>query len=158
MCNSESKLPVVAELRNLMSELVNVIGRLNSIISMVEQEVVAVPLSESDEDSSLRQAEEAWRLDLGSSTLRAPNSRIVRFTLTEIRLLACLLRKAGEPVSYDELCGALTSGRSVCRAEPATRTVNGIVSRIRAKGTRAGVDLPIRTVRSFGYEFSDADR
>lgn len=92
-----------------------------------------------------------WRLDLRRRELIDPTSVLVELTSTEFETLRTFCEHAGEVLGRD-LIAKLAQGR---RVEPYDRSVDTLVSRLRAK-IEPGNASPalIKTVRHGGYLFT----
>jgi DNA-binding response OmpR family regulator len=94
-----------------------------------------------------------WTFDQLSWTLVAPDGRAVKLTGNERVFVTLLVAHPGEPVSRDEIFRAL--GKRGW--DPADRSVDSMVRRLRAKGAEAvGQSLPIESVHGIGYAFAAA--
>lgn len=94
-----------------------------------------------------------WAFDQLSWTLISPEGRTVKLTGNERVFIALLVSRPGEPVSRDEIFRAL--GKRGW--DPADRSVDSMVRRLRAKGAEAvGQPLPIESVHGIGYAFAAA--
>jgi len=94
-----------------------------------------------------------WTFDQLSWTLISPEGRTVKLTGNERVFIALLVSRPGEPVSRDEIFRAL--GKRGW--DPADRSVDSMVRRLRAKGAEAiGQPLPIESVHGIGYAFAAA--
>ncbi|SEH31913.1 response regulator transcription factor [Magnetospirillum fulvum] len=94
-----------------------------------------------------------WTFDQLSWTLISPEGRAVKLTGNERVFISLLVSRPGEPVSRDEIFRAL--GKRGW--DPADRSVDSMVRRLRAKGAEAvGLPLPIESVHGIGYAFAAA--
>jgi two-component system, OmpR family, response regulator len=94
---------------------------------------------------------EGWVYDQVAWTLIAPGGGSVKLTGNERVFASLLVARPGEPVSRDTLFSALGK-RSW---DPADRSVDSLVRRLRAKGEQAlGRPLPIEAVHGIGYAFT----
>jgi len=94
-----------------------------------------------------------WTFDQLSWTLISPEGRAVKLTGNERVFVSLLVSRPGEPVSRDEIFRAL--GKRGW--DPADRSVDSMVRRLRAKGAEAiGLPLPIESVHGIGYAFAAA--
>ncbi len=94
-----------------------------------------------------------WIYDQLSWTLISPEGKTIKLTGNERVFMALLAVCPGEPVSRDEIFKAL--GKRGW--DPADRSVDSMVRRLRAKGGDAlGRELPIESVHSIGYAFAAA--
>ncbi len=92
-----------------------------------------------------------WIYDQLTWTLISPDGKAVKLTGNERVFVALLVSRPGEPVSRDEIFRAL--GKRGW--DPADRSVDSMVRRLRAKGEEAfGQPLPIESVHSIGYAFA----
>jgi DNA-binding response OmpR family regulator len=94
-----------------------------------------------------------WRLDETSRQLHVPGSDIaVGLTGAQLQLLRCLLRRAGEVVTREDLCQEIYLSRQPID----TRRLDSLVSRLRRRVESAtGQTLPVHTFRNVGYMFPD---
>ena len=96
---------------------------------------------------------DGWEMDGHARTLRTPQGAEVDLTSAEFAVLCALCERAGHALTRDQLV-ALTQGRAV---EPDDRSVDTLVSRLRAKVAAAGGSRAIvRTLRGRGYVFTPA--
>lgn len=94
---------------------------------------------------------EGWHIDGPARVLRTPDGADARLTSAEFDTLVVLCASAGVPVSRDTLV-ARTQNRAV---EPYDRSVDTLISRLRAKVEAAGGPRDVvRTVRGRGYVFT----
>ncbi|TAN72087.1 MAG: response regulator transcription factor [Magnetospirillum sp.] len=94
-----------------------------------------------------------WIYDQLTWTLISPEGKSIKLTGNERVFVALLVARPGEPVSRDEIFRAL--GKRGW--DPADRSVDSMVRRLRAKGEEAlGRVLPIESVHSIGYAFAAA--
>ena len=92
-----------------------------------------------------------WIFDQLTWTLIAPSGRAVKLTGNERVFVALLVSHPGEPVSRDAIFQAL--GKRGWN--PADRSVDSMVRRLRAKGAETvGQPLPIESVHGIGYAFA----
>lgn len=92
-----------------------------------------------------------WTFDQLTWTLIAPDGRAVKLTGNERVFVTLLVAEPGEPVSRDTIFRAL--GKRGW--DPADRSVDSMVRRLRAKGTEMlGQPLPIESVHGIGYAFA----
>lgn len=92
-----------------------------------------------------------WIYDQLTWTLIAPDGKSIKLTGNERVFVSLLVTRPGEPVSRDEIFRAL--GKRGW--DPADRSVDSMVRRLRAKGDQAfGHPLPIESVHSVGYAFA----
>lgn len=92
-----------------------------------------------------------WTFDQLAWTLTAPDGRAVKLTGNERVFVTLLVAQPGEPVSRDAIFRAL--GKRGW--DPADRSVDSMVRRLRAKGVELlGQPLPIESVHGIGYAFA----
>jgi two-component system OmpR family response regulator len=92
-----------------------------------------------------------WIYDQLTWTLITPGGKSIKLTGNERVFVSLLVTRPGEPVSRDEIFRAL--GKRGW--DPADRSVDSMVRRLRAKGDQAfGHPLPIESVHSIGYAFA----
>jgi two-component system OmpR family response regulator len=96
-------------------------------------------------------SQERWQLDTTQWLLIAPNGRSAKLTMAEVRLTGCLIGRAGDVVTREELLAAL--GRP--NLEAYSRNLDVTVSRLRRRVEDAtGMKLPLNAARGSGYIFS----
>ena len=94
-----------------------------------------------------------WIYDQLTWTLISPEGKSIKLTGNERVFVSLLVTRPGEPVSRDDIFRAL--GKRGW--DPADRSVDSMVRRLRAKGEAAlGRVLPIESVHSIGYAFAAA--
>jgi len=94
-----------------------------------------------------------WIYDQLTWTLISPEGKSIKLTGNERVFVSLLVSRPGEPVSRDDIFRAL--GKRGW--DPADRSVDSMVRRLRAKGEAAlGRVLPIESVHSIGYAFAAA--
>ncbi|MBI3444130.1 MAG: response regulator transcription factor [Magnetospirillum sp.] len=92
-----------------------------------------------------------WIYDQLTWTLISPEGKSIKLTGNERVFVSLLVTRPGEPVSRDEIFKAL--GKRGW--DPADRSVDSMVRRLRAKGDEAfDRPLPIESVHSVGYAFA----
>lgn len=154
---------VALELRLLTAQLVEAVGRLNDGVNKLSD--VLSKLERGGRDEHVEQQEQAenagpgllWSVDIKFRTLCGPDSGSVRLALTELRLVDYLLSRVDQYVTYEELFIAGTFNRNAKDVHDMARFVSGVMARVRAKGAKSGMDIPIKTIRSVGYVFSSRD-
>ena len=92
-----------------------------------------------------------WRLVEGDWVLTDPAGRRMTLTATERAFLARLFASPGSEVSRAELIVAL-GGDSF---DFSAHRVDAIAHRLRRKAQRAGMTLPLHSVRGVGYVFAE---
>lgn len=91
-----------------------------------------------------------WRMAADSAFMVAPNGIRVRLSVNEVQIVRVLLKKAGAACSHIEIGFAL----GLPPDELDKHRIEVILSRLRAKVERsAGMALPIKSYRGFGYGF-----
>lgn len=99
-----------------------------------------------------------WSLEDTGWTLAAPSGGRLALTPAERSLLSALLEKPGVPLSREAISIVLSGGAyqrpGKGRAnEYSSHRIDMLVSRLRRKARRAGINLPLNAVRGYGYEF-----
>ncbi|MBO9357893.1 transcriptional regulator [Bordetella petrii] len=90
-----------------------------------------------------------WHLASGGRVLAGPRGQRLPLTFTESAFFLRLLAAPGYRLPREQLVAAPAGGR----AQQSARSVDVMVSRLRAKALRLGVDLPLLAVRQWGYIF-----
>lgn len=94
---------------------------------------------------------ECWVFSPVLWTLTAPNGKTVKLSMAESRFIGCLLERAGDVVTRDELLTAL--GRP--NLEGYSRNLDVTLSRLRKKVELAcEAKLPVSSARGMGYTFN----
>lgn len=91
-----------------------------------------------------------WRLTHSGRVLAGPSGQNLPLTFTESAFFLRLLSSPGHRLPRERLVTAPVSGP---RRRQSTRSVDVMVSRLRAKAERLGVGLPLLAVRQWGYIF-----
>jgi two-component system response regulator PhoP len=89
-----------------------------------------------------------WHLTEGGWVLCAPNGKRLRLSTVERSLVSCLFELRGKVVSRERLFTAI-SGNAQDFVD--SRRIDILVYRIRRKAARAGMKLPLHSVRGAGY-------
>lgn len=97
-----------------------------------------------DDDSTL------WHLTRGGRVLAGPRGQHLPLTFTESAFFLRLLASPGHRLPRERLVAAPVAG---ARGHHSVRSVDVMVSRLRAKAQRLGVELPLLAVRQWGYIF-----
>ncbi|MCD0504449.1 response regulator transcription factor [Bordetella petrii] len=92
----------------------------------------------------------SWRLANGGRALAGPQGQYLPLTFTESAFFARLLAAPGHRLPREQLVAAPSPDSA--QSGP-LRRVDVMVSRLRAKAQRLGVDLPLLAVRQWGYIF-----
>lgn len=92
---------------------------------------------------------EAWRLDLLSKQLVAPDGRSIVLSGREVLLIEQFVGKKSEAIARQLLSEALGYGTPGSD----NRALDAVVRRLRQKLTEAGLDLPIVSVNNLGLRF-----
>lgn len=139
------------ELRELEAQVRTLARRMRSG-SGLSQNAPQVIDPETDSRSSVISAiATEWIYDQLTWTLISPHGKSMKLTGNERVFVSLLVSRPGEPVSRDEIFKAL--GKRGW--DPADRSVDSMVRRLRAKGEEAlGMELPIESVHSIGYAFA----
>ncbi|WP_066639509.1 helix-turn-helix domain-containing protein [Bordetella sp. H567] len=98
----------------------------------------------------------AWRLREGGWTLLSPQGQRLGLTTLERLFMLALFNAPNHSLARSEL-GALAAGRGESADKVATspRGVDVMVSRLRRKAHAMGMPLPLRSVRRWGYMFTE---
>lgn len=98
----------------------------------------------------------AWRLREGGWTLLSPQGQRLGLTTLERLFMLALFNAPNHSLARSEL-GALGAGRGEAgdRAATSARGVDVMVSRLRRKAQALGMPLPLRSVRRWGYMFTE---
>jgi len=100
-------------------------------------------------DASVAQG--TWKFDSKVWTLTAPNGKLAQLTMSEYRLLHCLVTQAGEVATREQLLAAMDRPN----LEIYSRNLDVTVSRLRKKVEDAcGLKLPVSSARGIGYVFN----
>jgi DNA-binding response OmpR family regulator len=94
-----------------------------------------------------------WSLEDQAWTLMCPARIRVGLTSSERGLLMALFESPNLSAPYDALSAAINMAQNVPLAHNAHTRLGVLVSRLRSKCRRHGVDLPIRVLPNFGYMF-----
>lgn len=97
-----------------------------------------------------------WRLQHDGWELKSPAGSRVFLSAAERLLMQALAAQPGMPLSRPALCAAMeaTHRRSSRPRLGATRRVDMLVSRLRAKARQTGDELPLVSVPRVGYVLS----
>lgn len=91
-----------------------------------------------------------WRLTHSGRVLAGPRGQNLPLTFTESAFFLRLLSSPGHRLPRERLVTTPVAGP---RRRQSTRSVDVMVSRLRAKAERLGVGLPLLAVRQWGYIF-----
>ncbi|WP_157793075.1 helix-turn-helix domain-containing protein [Bordetella genomosp. 8] len=97
-----------------------------------------------------------WRLREGGWTLVSPQGQRLALTTLERLFMLALFSAPNHSLARNEL-GSLAAGRGDAGDKSATspRGVDVMVSRLRRKAQATGMPLPLRSVRRWGYMFTE---
>ncbi|TDU23348.1 DNA-binding response OmpR family regulator [Panacagrimonas perspica] len=96
-------------------------------------------------------AQGVWKFDAKVWALTAPNGKPAQLTMSEYRLLQCLVTRAGDVTTREQLLAAMDRPN----LEIYSRNLDVTVSRLRKKVEDAcGQKLPISSARGIGYVFN----
>jgi DNA-binding response OmpR family regulator len=98
-----------------------------------------------------------WRLREGGWTLVSPVGQRLPLTTLERKFMLALFEAPNRSLARNEL-GALASGRADAGDEKSATSPRGVdvmVSRLRRKAQALGMPLPLRSVRRWGYMFTE---
>jgi DNA-binding response OmpR family regulator len=98
----------------------------------------------------------AWRLREGGWTLLSPQGQRLGLTTLERLFMLTLFNAPNHSLARNEL-GALAASRGEAGDKSVTspRGVDVMVSRLRRKAQAMGMPLPLRSVRRWGYMFTE---
>lgn len=101
-------------------------------------------------------AAQGWRLREGGWTLLSPQGQRLALTTLERLFMLALFSAPNHSLARNEL-GTLAAGRGDTSDKSATspRGVDVMVSRLRRKAQAMGMPLPLRSVRRWGYMFTE---
>jgi two-component system OmpR family response regulator len=98
------------------------------------------------------QTRDGWQLRNHGRLLACPEGRMLALTASESLFLARLMGSAGRLVRRQDAAQWVgTSRRSGIAGTP--RSIDVLVSRLRSKAKRSGMELPLMAVRGCGYLF-----
>lgn len=138
------------ELRELEAQ-VRTLARRMRVSQPAQQSTESRPAAEAPPPPAAPVTPTEWIYDQLTWTLIAPDGKSIKLTGNERVFVSLLVTRPGEPVSRDEIFRAL--GKRGW--DPADRSVDSMVRRLRAKGDQAfGHPLPIESVHSVGYAFA----
>jgi len=98
----------------------------------------------------LRRDSDAWHLASGGRILAGPRGQYLPLTFTESAFFLRLLASPGHRLPRERLVAAPVAGAG---GHHSARSVDVMVSRLRAKAQRLGIELPLLAVRQWGYIF-----
>ena len=140
------------ELRELEAQVRTLARRMRASPATMPADAMDLPLGEPSAAAASAPPTE-WIYDQLTWTLISPEGKAIKLTGNERVFVSLLVTRPGEPVSRDEIFRAL--GKRGW--DPADRSVDSMVRRLRAKGEDAfGRVLPIESVHSIGYAFAAA--
>ncbi len=98
-----------------------------------------------------------WRLRDGGWTLVSPRGQRLVLTTLERKFMLALFGAASHSLARAELSAlAPSNGESGEHPASSPRGVDVMVSRLRRKAQATGMPLPLRSVRRWGYMFTEA--
>lgn len=122
---------------------------LPSVIDAAPVASLPVPAVEADS--------EQWRLRDGGWTLVSPRGQRLVLTTLERKFMLSLFGAASRSLARAELSAlAPSTGESGEHPASSPRGVDVMVSRLRRKAQAMGMPLPLRSVRRWGYMFTEA--
>jgi|GEM_PF-1758885 len=93
-----------------------------------------------------------WTLEDQGWRLRHRDGASLRLTVSERAILVCLFEAPGHLASHAMLNQALCQGwRHAYGRRPHDPKPRGIISRLRWRGLRAGMEPPVESLRGYGY-------
>ncbi|MCY1534820.1 hypothetical protein D9M68_702020 [compost metagenome] len=93
-----------------------------------------------------RRAGSSWRIDLQVRALAGPGGQFLPLTEAECVFFVRLLNAPGHRMRRDEL-----RSKGVSSVREGSRRVDVMVSRLRTKAHRLGIEFPVLAVRGWGY-------
>jgi DNA-binding response OmpR family regulator len=94
----------------------------------------------------------SWMLDDQGWCLRHDSGTSLRLTVSERAILLCLFDAPGHVASHAMLSQALVQAwQYVYARAPREPRPRGIISRLRWRGLRAGMEPPVESLRGYGY-------
>ncbi|ANN68212.1 helix-turn-helix domain-containing protein [Bordetella bronchialis] len=150
-----------ADLRKLTStvqDLSSYLSHVSDLEDMVHASPVepAAPARPAASEAAANAAP-AWRLREGGWTLLSPQGKRLGLTTLERLFMLALFEAPNHSLARSEL-GSLAAGRGEAgeRSVTSPRGVDVMVSRLRRKAQAMGMPLPLRSVRRWGYMFTEA--
>jgi DNA-binding response OmpR family regulator len=118
----------------------------------------AVPVAPSSAPTlAVEAGSEQWRLRDGGWTLVSPRGQRLVLTTLERKFMLSLFGAASRSLARAELSAlAPSTGESGEHPASSPRGVDVMVSRLRRKAQAMGMPLPLRSVRRWGYMFTEA--
>ncbi|ARP85709.1 hypothetical protein CAL13_05445 [Bordetella genomosp. 9] len=96
-----------------------------------------------------------WRLREGGWTLVSPHGQRLALTTLERKFMIALFEAPKRSLPRNDV-GILTTGRGDANGKSTSpRGVDVMVSRLRRKAQAVGMPLPLRSVRRWGYMFTE---
>ncbi|MHA3904053.1 hypothetical protein ACTPOE_10990 [Castellaniella sp. WN] len=93
-----------------------------------------------------------WFLEDQGWSLRHRDGASLRLTVSERAILVCLFEAPGHVASHAMLNRALLQAwRHACGRHPHDPKPRGVISRLRWRGLRAGMEPPVESLRGYGY-------
>jgi DNA-binding response OmpR family regulator len=92
----------------------------------------------------------AWRLEANGRTLVGPQNQRLPLTGSEWEFFVRILSMPGYRLTRQRIAA---DREAIGQGKQAPRSVDVLVSRLRSKASRMGIDLPLLAVRSWGYMF-----
>ena len=144
-------LQLDADVRKLSSTLQTLLHHLSFEPERAEAEVAEEDLPE---EAAANSGAGRWALrDLGW-TLVAPDGRSFGLTTAEREFMTALLSAPGYRLTRRELQNRGVGQADADTETHASRGLDVMVSRLRRKALAAGISLPVRSVRRWGYMFA----
>lgn len=146
-----------ADLRRLTSTVQDLSAYLAHLGDLQEiGRTLPVPQAGISRFSAVEPPSPAWHLREGGWTLLAPHGQRLGLTTLERLFMLALFNAPNHSLARNEL-GALAGGRGESGDKSATspRGVDVMVSRLRRKAQTMGMPLPLRSVRRWGYMFTE---
>ncbi|RAU22794.1 DNA-binding response regulator [Paramagnetospirillum kuznetsovii] len=139
------------ELRELEAQVRTLARRMRAGSALASPNSQAIDPETDSRSGGLPTGLTEWIYDQLTWTLISPDGKSIKLTGNERVFVSLLVSRPGEPVSRDEIFRGL--GKRGW--DPADRSVDSMVRRLRAKGGEAlGQELPIESVHSVGYAFA----
>jgi DNA-binding response OmpR family regulator len=144
-----------ADLRKLSSTVQNLSACLSET-SVADPADPALEVAEPAGPDAGERPAPSWRLCEGGWTLISPLGQRLALTTLERKFMLALFAAPSHSLARAEL-SALAPSRGEAGEHPASspRGVDVMVSRLRRKAQAMGMPLPLRSVRRWGYMFTE---
>lgn len=98
-----------------------------------------------------------WLLYRSGLKLVAPNHRTVKLTVGEFKVIEKIMMSHPDSVSKNDIFRAFGDNLDE-NYKPTSYSIEVLISRVRKKCRNLGCELPVQSLRNFGYIFSDRCR